>query len=258
MAKKHGGKKPNDTKAAKADRALRRVGQSCITVFVVFLLTLFAFGAAPVTRSSSESGWGMNADGLSCLGILMGAYSLLFLLPRIRLVLKTPATTRAMGLGGALGLIAHSVIALAALFPTGANSSPPVATDLSGPEQWSVDGKQYQINRTYLLPVDGTLQYTIEHPRAFGVLESNMTRTRVLDIVFPLVEHAYTNDLHKHMSVHKLGGGKMAVAQFCVIVGQNFSGEFKGYRILLSLDEIRARIKQIQSSAAPGPTPSAG
>jgi len=62
--------------ALKAERA----GQTCVTLFVVFVISLFAFGKAPLARIVGTKGARANFDLISCLGVAGGALALPFLL----------------------------------------------------------------------------------------------------------------------------------------------------------------------------------
>ncbi len=48
----------------------KRTGQTCITLFVVFVIVLLAFGKQPFVKVDGPKGFAINYDFISCLGNL--------------------------------------------------------------------------------------------------------------------------------------------------------------------------------------------
>jgi hypothetical protein len=62
----------------------QRAGQTCIAVFVVFLVSLLSFGKAPISRVAGTDGSRVNFNLISCLGVAMGVFAFFFLLLRLK------------------------------------------------------------------------------------------------------------------------------------------------------------------------------
>ena len=243
----------------------KRAGQTCITLFVVFLVSLLSFGKAPLARVVGTDGSRANLDLLSCLGIVAGVCALLFLLTRLPRVLRLSTARKVLGLIGCVGLIVHASLALFMPLSYGASLAQGVGTAgqqplaASGPEEWVIDGKTYKISSTYYLRVGGELQYTIEYPYQFGLADTNMNDERALAIVVPLMKHAYAQGLYKRTSVTKLGQGEMTPSRIGVTLFEKGEGETKGYRVALTLDQIKNRIGQASArNSIPTSRPAAG
>ena len=228
---------------------LKRTGQTCLTIFVVFLLSLLSFGKAPLGKTTDGAGFRINFNFISSLGVVMGIVAVLFLLVRFKRILRLPATRKVLGLTGCLGLAAHTLLALFLPLSYGGGSSEPVGTAgnpplaRSGAEEWVVDGKTYKIASTYYLHLPEGFQFTIEYPHSFSQSHGEMNDARALDIVFPLMKHAYGNGLYKRASTIPIGQGK-EVTRIGVVLFEKQGGNVRGYRVALSLDQIRKRIEQ--------------
>ena len=243
---------PPDQTDPKQPSIARRAGQNCIALFVLFVITLLAFGKAPLTRTAIDGGSGADFNLISCLGLIGGVYALVFLILRFRMVLSLAATKKVLGLVGGFGLIVHSLLALVVLLSWGAGASvgtggfSPMAQ--SGAEQWRIDGKTYPIRSTYYLRLREGLQYTIEYPCRLPVPLEQMNNQRALKIALPLMKHAYQQGLYKRATIGKLGRGRVAPSRIGVVLLESPGGRAGGYRIALPVGEIRRRIT---SASAP-------
>ncbi|MCK4627285.1 MAG: hypothetical protein KAV00_18370 [Phycisphaerae bacterium] len=235
-------------------RVIKRAGQSCITLFVVFVIALFAFGKTPLNRVTGEESSRINFNVISCLGIALGFYALFFIPIRLRTILKLTTAKKVLGLIGGAGLIAHSIIAISLSY-----SAPQAAVTIgyspmaqSGSEQWQIDGKEYRIESTYYLALPEGLQYTItiEYPWKFEGPEVPMNDERALEIVFPLMKHAYEKGFYKRANISKAGQGALSPSRIGVAIIKVGEQTLSGYRVALSLDEIKRRIEQENPSAS--------
>jgi len=212
-------------------------------------VVLLSFGRAPTTRVTNGQSWSLHFDLISCLGIGMGAYALLFFARRFRTVRALGALRLALGAIGGAGLVVHAVMAIgfprsSTLAPPGAGGNAPLSR--TGPEQWQIDGKTYDIGATYVLRFSEGLQYTIEHPCVFPNGPSTMTKDEALAVAFPLMRHAYEKGLHRRVTVRKLGEGEVEMSWIGVVLFEHRGTERVGYRVSLGLDEIRDRIQQLE------------
>ncbi len=242
----------NEVEDKKQARVIKRAGENCIVLFVVFVIVLFAFGKSPVNRITSDGGGGVNYNMISCIGIALGLYALFFIPIRLITILELTTAKKVLGLIGGIGLITHSVIAVAMPLSygvpqaVGTGGNQPMAQ--SGQEQWQIDGKEYHIESTYLLRLPEGLQYTIEYPWKVKVPIVEMNDERALEIVFPLMKHAYEKGFYKRMRISKLGKGNMAISRIGVTLFERRGKEVGGYKVALSLDEIKSRIEQGEPS----------
>ncbi|MDY7011058.1 MAG: hypothetical protein SVV80_09955 [Planctomycetota bacterium] len=94
-------------------RAIKRAGENCIVLFVIFVIAMFAFGKSPVNRITSDGGSRVSYNIISCIGIVGALYALFFIPLRLRTILKLTTAKKVLGLIGGIGLILHSVIAIA-------------------------------------------------------------------------------------------------------------------------------------------------
>ncbi len=218
---------------------MKRTGQTALTLFVVFVILLpLGFGRTPLSRLPAPGGgYQIDFDLFSTVGVGMGLFALVWLLARFRTILRLPAARKVLGLVGAGGLILHTVLAL--FMPLGAIMPVPTprpAPATAGPGEWEVDGTPYTVTTVYVLDLPEGLQYTIEHPHPFGPADANMDDARALEIAFPLMRHAYEKGLYK--------GGPQTPSRIGVVLYEKRGGRVHGYRIGLSLDEIRQRGEQ--------------
>ncbi len=237
-----------ETQHVKQDVTLKRAGQSSITLFVVFIIVLMSFGQAPVARVSSNGGFRLNFNIISCLGIAVGIYAFFFLLSRLRTILQLTNVKKTLGLIGGFGLILHLLLAFLMPLPWGAEQAAvttggysPMAR--SGPEQWRINDKTYNIEATYYLALPEGLQYTIEYPWTFASEKNRMNDKRALEISFPLMKYAYEQELYKRTSIGKLGQHTTAPSRIGVTLFEKIgNNKVKGYRVALTVDEIEKRV----------------
>jgi len=235
----------------------KRAGQTCITVFVVFLVSLLSFGKAPISRVAGTDGSRVNFNLISCLGVAMGVFAFFFLLLRLKGILRLSMTRKALGLIGSLGLIAHTILAFLPLSyaarsvqPAGTAGNRPLG--VGGSEQWVIDGKTYRISSTYHLQLPEGFQFTIEHPYRFGQAHRSMNDARALEIALPLMKYAYANGLHKRTSVTKLGQGKVVPSRIGVVLVERQGGTARGYRVALGLQQIKERMERMEPETPVG------
>ncbi len=218
---------------------IKRTGQTCITFFVVFVICLISFGKTPLVKIVGKDGYSVNFDFPSCLGIAMGVFALIFLLLNFRKVMELSKARKILGLIGCTGLILHAALAIfmPLSYGAGENQTPNNPLAINGAEQWVIDGKTYNIELTCYLRLGEGLQYTIEYPYQFTQADANMDNQRALDIAFPLMKHAYTNDLHSRITITKIGDGKLTPSRIGVVLYETGAGKAQGYRVALSLDQ---------------------
>lgn len=236
-------------------RKARRAGQTCYTLLVLFAVTLFAFGKPPWLWISDGGTSRLDFDLISCLGVAAGAFALLFLLTNLRRIIRLPAARKTLGLVACAGLIVHAGLAL--FMPLSHGHSRAVGTGgnqpfaRTGPEQWLLAGESWPIESTYYLRLGESVQYTIEYPYRFGGAIQNMNDSKALGVVFPLMKHAYTNGLYKRGGILKVGKGPLPITQIGVALFERNGQTVRGYRVSLTLDEIRRRIEIEAPSTRP-------
>ena len=240
----------------------KRAGQTCVTLLAVFCITLFSFGQSPLS-SIIRNGQGklrnVRFNMISCLGVAMGVFALIFLLFNVRRVLRLGPTMKVIGLVGAGGLIVHAALALFLPLSFGQGTPPPVGTGgnpvlaRSGPEQWVIDGETCAIAGTYYVLAGQGVQYTIEYPHRFGSSLRDMNDQRALAVAFPLMKHAYVNGLHERVAGAKLGEGERKLTRIGVALFERQDGQVRGYGVGLSLGEIKRRIEATSASAPAAP-----
>jgi len=197
----------------------------------------------------------LDFDLISCLGVAAGAFALLFLLTNLRRITRLPAARKTLGLVACAGLIVHAGLAL--FMPlsyghgraVGTGGNQPFAR--TGPEQWMVEGKPWPIESTYYLRLGESVQYTIEYPYRFGGAIQDMNDSKALGVVFPLMKHAYANGLYKRGGIVKVGKGPLPTTQIGVALFERNAQTVRGYRVSLTLDEIRERIEKEAPSTRP-------
>jgi hypothetical protein len=239
---------------------IKRVGQTCVSMFVVFVISLLSFGKAPFAKVTGTDGSRVNFNLISCLGVAMGVFAFIFVLTNFKRILRLMTMKKVLGLIGWFGLIVHAILALLLPLSYGAGTPAAVGTAgnqllaQSGPEEWIVDGKAYKIASTYYLRLPEGFQYTIEYPYRFSQTDRNMDDDRALAAVFPLMKHAYTNGLHTRASVTKIGQGALVPSRIGVTLFEKDGGNTRGYRVALSLDQIKKRIEQESASRSTMPS----
>lgn len=108
-----------------------------------------------------------------------------------------------------------------------------------GKEIWSVGGVDYQIRGTYYLVLDKKLQYTIEFEHSGATSIRN--EDAALELVFPLMEHAYSTKKYKRVKFNGPNGDEFA-SRIGVAIFVQDKMKTQGYRAALSVDEIASRI----------------
>ncbi|MFA6134112.1 MAG: Yip1 family protein [Phycisphaerae bacterium] len=231
---------------AKEAMKARRAGGSCITLFVVFLVTLLSFGKAPWGITAGEHGRRLDFNLISCLGVVVGIYGIIFLATGLKRVLRLSSAKKVLGLVGGIGLAVHLVLAL--FSPLNYGLAKPAGTGgngvlgQTGPEQWTIDGKTYHVSSTYYLTLQDGLQYTIEYPYQFTAADGQMDDKHAIDIAFPLMKYAVQSGTYRHM--HKVDEGPVDPPQIGVALVEQAQGGARGYRVSLSVAEIKRRIEQ--------------
>lgn len=243
---------------------MKQAGQVSIFLFVIFVISLLSFGKAPLNKITGTNSSSVNFNLISCLGVGFGVFAFFFLLVRFKTILRIETATKVLGLIGGFGLITHTILAiflplsyqLGAGFgsarPTGSAGFQPMAQ--SGAEEWVIDGKTYRISSTYYLRLSEGFQFTIGYPHQFNQGLDNMNKERALKIVFPLMKHAYRNNLHERASVTKLGQGKLTPSRIGVVLFDKQGGKASGFKVALSLDQIKKRISQAPPAGSATPS----
>ncbi len=230
--------------------AVKRTGHSCIVMFVVFAITALSFGAKPMTQIVRANFNSVNFNLGSCLGVIGGILALVFLPVRLKAILKTKKAYMVLGLIGSIGLIAHlAVVAIGYLPGDGATPAAGVPRTVGaggrrplgwmGKEQWTINGRTYPIEATYHLPMNGALQYTIEYPHRFNAADWPMDDTGALAVVWPVIRHAYEQQLYQRVPVTKFGSSRSGPAS----IGVALFERTRGYRISLTMEQIKQRIQ---------------
>jgi len=116
-----------------------------------------------------------------------------------------------------------------------------------------VDGKTWDIAATYYLRLPQGLQFTIEYPYRFNGAAERMNDEGALAIVFPLMKHAYTKGLYRRGAILKVGEGRLTPSRIGVTLFEKVNGNVHGYRVGLSLAQIRERIAQATAPDVPVP-----
>ena len=71
---------------------MKRAGQACVTFFVVFLISLLAFGKAPSVWTEGSDGGRLDFNLISSLGVVVGIFAFMFLLVSLKRLLRLPTT----------------------------------------------------------------------------------------------------------------------------------------------------------------------
>ena len=111
-----------------------------------------------------------------------------------------------------------------------------------------IDGRTYRVAGSHYLMLPAGLQYTIEYPCRFRSSDGPMNDERALEIVFPLMKHAYQRGLHRRRTVTKVGRGPVAPSRIGVVLFTRQGQRVQGYRVALTLGEIKRRIAQGSAS----------
>ncbi len=239
---------------------IKRMGQTCTTFFVVFLISLLSFGKAPFAKIGSTEVSRVHFNIISCFGVAIGFFAFIFLLTSFRRVLRLATTKKVFGIIGCSGLILHTILALFLPLSYAVGTTQTVGTAgnqalaQGGAEEWVVDSRSYKIASTYYLRLPEGLQYTIEYPYQFSQSDGSMDDERALEIVFPLIKHAYANDLYKGASVARVGQGVLVPSRIGVTLFEKHGEKTRGYRVALNLDQIKKRIKQESASGFTTPS----
>ncbi len=114
------GQSTNDGQENKSeDKQAKRAGQTCITLFVVFVVSLLAFTRPPAESVTGDNGYMLQFDLLSSLGVAGGIGAAFFLLFQFRAIMRTQPTRKVLGLVGAVGLLVHTAVAILRLVLSG-------------------------------------------------------------------------------------------------------------------------------------------
>jgi hypothetical protein len=119
----------------------------------------------------------------------------------------------------------------------GGSSVAPMA--VLGPQAWTIDGKQWQIESTYYLALAEGLQFTIETP----VETVPGLEVVALDQAWPLIRHAYVQQLYLRSKIHKVGAGDLSATRIGVSLFHRDGVTTRGMRVAMSSDQIHERIE---------------
>ena len=137
--------------------------------------------------------------------------------------------------------------------PTKTSQYPQLA--VSGNEVWKIDNKDYHIEATYLIVFpDKTVQFTINYLSNDDLDMGALDNERAIDITFPIFKYAYENKLYESKHVWSKGQELKASKIGVAIISKNTIGKpgiahlskARGYRIALSLDDIKARLDNLR------------
>jgi len=112
----------------------------------------------------------------------------------------------------------------------------------TGAESWIIDGREYRVSSTYFLGLPEGIQFTIDYPYEFSGALAEFTAERALDVALPLIRHAYAEQLHRRARFEKAGSGVAEPYAIGVVLLEKDGPAERGYRVRLTLDEIRTRI----------------
>lgn len=129
---------------------------------------------------------------------------------------------------------------------TGTGSAGFEGFGVTPPETWVVDGKAYDIEATYFVIMVEGLQYTIDSTFEFDEELWGLSTADVLELVFPLIEHAYRNEMYKRVTVRKEGAGQvLPTAIGVVLVERGPDGRVRrGRRVSLGMTAIRQQVER--------------
>ena len=119
----------------------------------------------------------------------------------------------------------------------GGSSVAPMAA--LGPETWTIEGKQWQIESTYYLALAEGLQFTIESP----VEKVPGLEAVALDEAWPLIRHAYVQQLFLRSKIHKVGADDLSATRIGVSLFHREGVATRGIRVAMSLSQIQERIE---------------
>jgi hypothetical protein len=124
--------------------------------------------------------------------------------------------------------------------PAKPNSAPFPAMAVKGPEVWSINGDNWEISYTYYIGFnDGSLQYCIDFPYKFE--GKDLSKSEALDMVFPLIEYSYQNNLFNRTPL-KDKGRIVPVSLIGVSLIEKTGITTSSFRVQISLDDIKGRI----------------
>jgi len=118
------------------------------------------------------------------------------------------------------------------------------------PETWTMDGKDYDVERSYFLPLPVGMQYTLEYAHGFDKPVEAVTEEEALEIAFPLMRYAYENDVYLRQQTRRAGSGNVTVERIGVVLIKRQGRKVQGYRVGLELDQIAARIRNEKKEGA--------
>jgi len=242
-------------------RGARVAGYSATAIFVVFLITLLGFGRRPVTRTPGDGAGSVQIDLISCLGVAVGAYAVIFLALNLRKIFGLPLWKKAIGLIGVAGLTVHVVLAL--LVPSLLSGEPLLvqahrgrAMWRQGTQVWKTSVWSYKIRSTYHLIGDEGLRYAIEYAWPLDVPLSEASPEQLKAVTLPLMICAYGRSEWQARGVTV--SGERRTTHFEVVLYEAQGGGFHCRNVSRGVEEIR-RCGQAQaaaqSAAAAGPLP---
>lgn len=125
------------------------------------------------------------------------------------------------------------------------SNNPFGAMAVGGPEVWMIDGKPFQIRATYLIVVNGRLQFTVDYLCAEGCPEFvGMSDEKAFSVAYPIMKHVVTHGLYARTTVQKFGGEPLKTELIGVaITQQTGGGKERGYRVARTVEQIRAAIQ---------------
>jgi hypothetical protein len=112
---------------------------------------------------------------------------------------------------------------------------------ISGPETWTIGGKNHHVQATYYLALPEGLQYTIDYQLPPDIALPSQNEP-ALAIAFPLMRHAFENNLHKRSTISKAGVGDLAPTRIGVALYHVEGLHRRGFAVALSTAEIQGRI----------------
>jgi hypothetical protein len=228
----------------------RRPYATCIILFFMSIVGLATFGQFPIVWSYGDASHIYRILLLPAITWICALWSVIYLARRWTAFKHLPVVVKVLGGLGSLSLIGNMFISIAMFAlvmlgfvkPAGiATAGGKVTIAQTNPEVWVIDGREYRINSTYYLSFGSGLQYTIEfeHSAATTIHDDD----KALEIVFPIIAHAYRNKLYERIRIHNSNNNikpdRIGVAIFKLI-----GIESRGYRVAMTFDEIKSRLSE--------------
>jgi hypothetical protein len=115
----------------------------------------------------------------------------------------------------------------------------------SGPEDWSIDGRTYHVNRSYYVR-EGSAEvvYVVEYQVADKAVLFGVDDERALKLAWPIMKYAYESRAYERAQFDALRGRAPAMTRIGVDLVAKDGGHLTSYRVVQSVGEIVSRSKE--------------